>query len=195
MLTLGPAPVETVSTLCFCGWAEPAAVGLVALVAWSCSLPCYRGSASQPCWGRAEYSLPSLRWPEPPEWGQLMSWQQCRQITGRAWWLHVAHVNETLPLPVAPQPTGRCDCPCAGRSVLAALGPTAKACWFLRAGPSTDPRARVGAVFECHGGHGALHLHQLSLRGLAMALWRLSSTGWEHSLGASLCLGGAGSHR
>lgn len=152
-------------------------------------------TATQPCQGRTKSLLPSLRRPELPGWGQLMSWQQCQQITDRTWWLSVVHVNETLPLPVTPWHSGRCDCPCTGRSVFAALGPTAKAWCFLRAAPSTNLRARAGALCVCHGYHEVLHLQQLHLRELTMALWRLSSTGWEHGLGASLYLGGAGSHR
>lgn len=57
-------------------------------------------AAPQLCRGRAEASLPSLRWPELPGRGQLMSWQLCRQIAGRTCWLCVVRVNKTLPLPV-----------------------------------------------------------------------------------------------
>ena len=207
-LPLGPAPVETASTLCLWGggdqllcdwWLCLHGGGLLAsLPSGLCGgrvASMRQFAASQPCRGRAESSLPSLRWPELPGWGQPMSWQQCWQIVGRASWLCVVHVNETLPLPVASRCSGRCDCPCVGRSVLAALGPTAKAWCFLRAAPSTDPRARAGAICACHGCHGLLRLQQLHLRGLASVLWRLSGAGWEHGLRAGLCLGGAGSHR
>lgn len=107
----------------------------------------------------------------------------------------MVHVNETWPLSVASWRSVRCGCPCAGRSVLAALGPTAKAQCLLRAAPSTDQRAGAGVVCACHGCHGPLHLQQLHLGGLTAALWSLGSTGREHGLRAALCLGGASSHR
>lgn len=94
--------------------------------------------------------------------GQVMSWHQCQQIVGRGCWLCMVHANQTLPFLVASWHWGGCDCPCAGRSVLAALGPQQKPGTFS----GQLPRPTRGLELEWSG--------------LATASWKLSSIGCEN---------------
>lgn len=206
MLPLGPDLVEMASTLCLWGWGGTSccATGGSDFTEEGCLLPRCPGSAVAAwlVWGS---SLPpsragaELRPRSPPCSGQSCQGRaadelaavpaDCRQN------MLALRCSKTLPLLVTSQCSGRCDCPCAGRSVLAALGHAAKARCFLTAAPLTDQRARAGVVCACNACHRSLHFQQLHLRGLTTALWRLSSAGWEHGRGAGLCLGEAGSYR
>lgn len=71
----------------------------------------------------------------------------------------MVRANETLPVLVASWHWGGCDCPSAGRSVLAALGPQQKPGTFSGQVPRRTPGL------------------ELEWSGLAVASWKLSNAG------------------